>query len=97
VLDPTKIHETLRDLVRVFEGLAEKKRVIDYLDRFIGDLVGRSGGIPRPPAAFSPRARRLSHLGAGQASRYREPAQDTGPLTEYSRFAFGNLGTKAGP
>jgi uncharacterized protein (TIGR02677 family) len=69
--DAAKVHETLRDLVSVFEGLADnaqafmgsigrnlelqqtdvtavvayKKRLIDYLDRFIGDLVSRSGTI----------------------------------------------------
>jgi hypothetical protein len=61
-----KIHETLRDLVRVFESLAEnaqafmagvarsielqqaeadavasyKRRLIDYLERFMGDWCG---------------------------------------------------------
>ncbi|MDE1948420.1 MAG: TIGR02677 family protein [Burkholderiales bacterium] len=66
--DVAKLHETLRDLVRVFEGLAEnaqafmagvarslelqradatavaayKSRLIDYLERFVGDLVRRS-------------------------------------------------------
>lgn len=69
--DVAKIHETLRDLVRVFESLAEnaqafmagvarsielqqaeagavasyKRRLIDYLERFIGDLVRRSDTI----------------------------------------------------
>ena len=69
--DVAKIHETLRDLVRVFEGLADnaqafmagiarsielqqadaaavvlyKRRLIDYLERFIGDLVRRSDTI----------------------------------------------------
>ena len=72
-LDVAKIHETLRDLVRVFEGLADnaqafmagiarsielqqaeaaavvvyKRRLIDYLERFIGDLVRRSDTIAR--------------------------------------------------
>jgi uncharacterized protein (TIGR02677 family) len=67
-VDVAKIHETMRDLVRVFEGLAEnaqafmagvarsielqqteassvasyKRRLIDYLERFMGDLVRRS-------------------------------------------------------
>ena len=70
VPDAAKVHEILRDLVRVFEGLADnsqafianigrnidlqtdagaiiayKKRLVDYLDRFIGDLVSRSGSI----------------------------------------------------
>jgi uncharacterized protein (TIGR02677 family) len=69
--DVPKLHATLRDLLRVFEGLAEnaqafmagvarslelqraeegavaayKKRLIDYLERFIGDLVQRSERI----------------------------------------------------
>ena len=69
--DVPKLHETLRDLVRVFEGLADnaqafmagvarslelqradesavlayKQRLIDYLERFVGDLVQRSEGI----------------------------------------------------
>lgn len=71
--DVAKIHEPMRDLVRVFEGLAEnaqafmasvtrsielqqanasavaiyKRRLIDYLERFIGDLVRRSDSIAR--------------------------------------------------
>ena len=76
-----KIHETLRDLVRVFEGLAEnaqafmagvarsielqqadagavagyKRRLIDYLERFIGDLVRRSDTIAQLILAWTPR------------------------------------------
>jgi len=71
--DVVKIHETLRDLVRVFKGLADnaqafmagvarsielqqaradavviyKRRLIDYLERFMGDLVRRSDTIAR--------------------------------------------------
>lgn len=78
--DPAKVHETLRDLVRVFESLAEnaqafmagigrsielqqaqaeavatyKKRLIDYLERFIGDLVGRSSSIAQYILDLSP-------------------------------------------
>jgi len=70
-LDVAKMHEVLRDLVRVFEDLAEnaqafmagvarslelqqadanavvtyKRRLIDYLERFMGDLVRRSEAI----------------------------------------------------
>ena len=80
VPDAAKVHEILRDLVRVFEGLADnaqafmasigrsiefqqtdasavvayKKRLIDYLDRFIGDLVSRSGGIAQHILALDP-------------------------------------------
>ncbi len=69
--DVAKIHAVLRDLVRVFEDLAEnaqafmagvarnlelqqaeagtiiayKRRLIDYLERFLGDLVRRSDTI----------------------------------------------------
>ncbi|WP_437592253.1 TIGR02677 family protein [Sorangium sp. So ce1000] len=79
--DAAKIHETLRDLVRVFEGLAEnaqafmagvarrielqqadvgavvsyKRRLIDYLERFLGDLVRRSDAIAELLLAVSPR------------------------------------------
>lgn len=78
--DSAKVHETLRDLVRVFEGLAEnaqafmagvarsielqqaeatavagyKRRLIDYLERFIGDLVRRSDTIARLIVALEP-------------------------------------------
>ncbi|MDP2822472.1 MAG: TIGR02677 family protein [Sulfuritalea sp.] len=76
--DAAKVHEVLRDLVRVFEDLAEnaqafmagiarsmeiqqaeagavlgfKTRLIDYLERFIGDLVSRSGAIAQRIAAL---------------------------------------------
>ncbi len=78
--DVAKVHETLRDLVRVFEGLAEnaqafmagvarsielqqaeaegianyKKRLIEYLERFMGDLVRRSDTIARLILALEP-------------------------------------------
>jgi uncharacterized protein (TIGR02677 family) len=78
--DVAKIHETLRDLVRVFEGLAEnaqafmagvgrsielqqaevvavanyKRRLIDYLERFMGDLVRRSDTIAGLILALEP-------------------------------------------
>ena len=79
--DAAKLHETLRDLVRVFESLADnaqafmagmarsielqqadatavlayKQRLIDYLERFIGDLVARSGAIAQHIALLHPR------------------------------------------
>jgi hypothetical protein len=75
-----KIHESLRDLVHVFEGLAEnaqafmagvarsiesqaaevtavvsyKRRLIEYLERFMGDLVRRSDTIARSIVELSP-------------------------------------------
>ena len=80
-LDAAKAHEVLRDLVRVFESLADnaqafmagvarslelqqaeaaavigyKRRLIDYLERFMGDLVQRSDTIARLVLALSPR------------------------------------------
>jgi uncharacterized protein (TIGR02677 family) len=71
--DVAKVHAILRDVVRVFESLADnaqafmagvarsmdlqqaeatavasyKRRLIDYLERFIGDLVRRSNSIGR--------------------------------------------------
>jgi uncharacterized protein (TIGR02677 family) len=73
VVDVTKAHEILRDLVRVFEDLAAnaqafmagvarslelqqadattiaayKRRLIEYLERFMGDLIRRSDAIAR--------------------------------------------------
>lgn len=79
--DVAKTHEILRDLVRVFESLADnaqafmagvarsielqqaqavavvgyKRRLIDYLERFMGDLVRRSDTIARLVLALSSR------------------------------------------
>jgi uncharacterized protein (TIGR02677 family) len=99
--DAAKIHETLRDLVRVFEGLAEnaqafmasigrsielqhsdttaiiayKKRLIDYLDRFIGDLVSRSGGIAQHILALDPVIQPLLRQASQRESRDAAPGQ----------------------
>ncbi|MGT2430706.1 TIGR02677 family protein [Cupriavidus basilensis] len=79
--DVAKVHEILRDLVLVFENLADnaqafmagiarsielqraeatavatyKRRLIDYLERFMGDLVRRSDTIARLLLALGPR------------------------------------------
>lgn len=79
--DVAKVHEILRDLVVVFENLADnaqafmagitrsielqraeatavatyKRRLIDYLERFMGDLVRRSDTIARLLLALGPR------------------------------------------
>ena len=79
--DSAKAHEILRDLVRVFESLADnaqafmagvarsielqqaeagsvvvyKRRLIDYLERFMGDLVRRSDTIARLLQGLAPR------------------------------------------
>jgi uncharacterized protein (TIGR02677 family) len=78
--DVAKIHETLRDLVQVFESLTEnaqafmagvarsielqqadpsaianyKRRLIEYLERFMGDLIRRSDSIAGHLAALAP-------------------------------------------
>jgi uncharacterized protein (TIGR02677 family) len=101
VSDAAKIHETLRDLVRVFEGLAEnaqafmvnigrsielqhsdttsiiayKRRLIDYLDRFIGDLVSRSGGIAQHIVALDPVIQPLLLQASQRESRDAAPDQ----------------------
>jgi uncharacterized protein (TIGR02677 family) len=100
--DDAKVHETLRDLVRVFEGLAEnaqafmagigrnlelqqadaiavagyKKRLIDYLDRFIGDLVSRSGMIALRIRELQPLIAPLLGMAAGREARDAAPGGD---------------------
>ena len=102
--DAAKVHETLRDLVRVFESLADnaqafmvgigrsielqqadanavvayKKRLIDYLERFIGDLVARSGGIAGHILALAPHIEALLWQAAQREARDAAPgdAQD---------------------
>lgn len=97
--DAAKVHETLRDLVRVFESLADnaqafmagmarsielqqadaaavvayKKRLIDYLERFIGDLVGRSGEIAQHIALLHPRIDPLLWMAAQREARDAAP------------------------
>ncbi len=103
-IDVAKVHETLRDLVRVFEGLAEnaqafmagvarsielqqaeanavvtyKRRLIDYLERFMGDLVRRSDSIARMILALSPHIDPLLRSVAEREARDAAPgdAQD---------------------
>ncbi|MDP2809703.1 MAG: TIGR02677 family protein [Rhodocyclaceae bacterium] len=95
VSDAAKVHEVLRDLVRVFEDLAEnaqafmagiarsieiqqadagavlgfKKRLIDYLERFIGDLVSRSGAIAQCIVALDTSIDPMLRLAAGREAR----------------------------
>jgi len=101
--DAAKVHAALRDLVRVFESLAEnaqafmagigrslelqqaradavlayKKRLIDYLERFIGDLVSRSGGIAQRIESLSPRIDPLLWQAAQREARDRAPGDET--------------------
>jgi uncharacterized protein (TIGR02677 family) len=109
--DAAKVHEILRDLVRVFEGLADnaqafmasigrnldlqqtdasavvayKKRLIDYLDRFIGDLVSRSGTIAQRILALDGLIQPLLLLAAQRQSRDVAPgaqAEETDALAD---------------
>jgi uncharacterized protein (TIGR02677 family) len=103
--DAAKIHETLRDLVRVFEGLADnaqafmagvarsvelqqggagavaayKRRLIDYLERFIGDLVRRSDTIAGHIRALAPGLEAMLRLVAEREARDAAPG-DAGEL-----------------
>jgi uncharacterized protein (TIGR02677 family) len=98
-LDPAKVHGVLRDLVRVFEGLADnaqafmagvartielqqadadavmafKQRLIDYLQRFVSDLVGRSGAIVQRIAQLTPQIEPLLLLAAQRETRDAAP------------------------
>lgn len=109
--DAAKIHEALRDLVRVFESLAEnaqafmagigrsielqqaepqavlayKKRLIDYLERFIGDLVGRSAMIAQHVEALSPRIDSLLWLAAQREARDSAPGDESEQLDAVAR------------
>lgn len=97
--DSAKVHGALRDLVNVFEGLANnaeafmaglartielqraevsavlsfKARLIDYLQRFIGDLVTRSSQIAEHLGALKHDAPRLLKIAAER------DAQDAAP------------------
>ena len=53
--------------------LAYKTRLIDYLERFIGDLVGRSGGIARHLLELSPRIDPLLWQAAQREARDAAP------------------------
>jgi uncharacterized protein (TIGR02677 family) len=105
--DVAKIHETLRDLVRVFEGLAEnaqafmasvarsielqqadagavasyKRRLIDYLERFMGDLVRRSDTIAGLILALEPNIDAMLQQAAAREARDAAPG-DTQDRTD---------------
>lgn len=90
--DAAKVHEALRDLVHVFEGLARhaevfmadlartlelqraeleavmgfKTRLIDYLERFIRELIERSGRIAAALEALEPSVPRLLQVAAAR-------------------------------
>jgi uncharacterized protein (TIGR02677 family) len=109
--DVAKIHETLRDLVRVFEGLAEnaqafmagvarsielqqaevnavvnyKRRLIDYLERFMGDLVRRSDTIARTILAVSPDIDPILRSVADREARDAAPGDSSDQADERDR------------
>lgn len=100
--DDAKVHETLRDLIRVFEDLVSnaqafiagigrsielqradahavveyKKRLISYLDRFIGDLVSRSPIIADHIMAVGSSIEPLLVQAARRESRDAAPGQE---------------------
>jgi uncharacterized protein (TIGR02677 family) len=110
--DAAKIHETLRDLVRVFETLADnaqafmagvarsidlqqggadavvsyKRRLIDYLDRFIIDLVRRSDAIARHIRGVAPRLDEMLRLVAGREARDAAPGDENGRAEAQARY-----------
>jgi uncharacterized protein (TIGR02677 family) len=97
--DAAKVHGALRDLVHVFEGLANnaeafmaglartielqraevaavmnfKTRLIDYLQRFIGDLVTRSSQIAELLMGLQPLEQALLQLSAERDARNAAP------------------------
>lgn len=101
-LDVAKLHETLRDLVRVFESLADnaqafmagvarslafqqaeatavvtyKRRLIDYLERFIGDLVRRGDAIGRLIISLEARIGTALHAVARREARDAAPGDE---------------------
>lgn len=109
--DAAKVHAALRDLVRVFESLADnaqafmagigrslelqqaqadavlayKRRLIDYLERFIGDLVGRSGGIAQRIESLSPRIDPLLWQAAQREARDSAPGSEAEQLDANAR------------
>lgn len=109
--DAPKLHEILRDLVRVFEGLAEnaqafmagvarsielqradatavaayKARLIDYLERFVGDLVQRSEPIAQRIEALAPRMDAVLFAVAEREARDAAPGDALQQLDEQSR------------
>jgi uncharacterized protein (TIGR02677 family) len=100
--DAAKIHETLRDLVRVFESLADnaqafmagvarsidlqqggaaavtlyKRRLIEYVERFLGDLVRRSDAIARHIRGVAPRLDEMLRLVAEREARDAAPGDE---------------------
>lgn len=103
--DAAKVHEALRDLVHVFQGLARhaetfmadlgrtlelqragldavmgfKNRLIDYLERFIRELVERSDRIAMTLDALDPDIGRLLDLAAQREAGDAVPGAEDAP------------------
>ncbi len=101
-IDVPKVHEVLRDLVQVFEKLADnaqafmagiartlelqqaeaaavaayKRRLIDYLERFLGDLVRRSDGISSLILQIAPRINAALQLVAEREAKDAAPGDE---------------------
>jgi uncharacterized protein (TIGR02677 family) len=110
--DVAKIHEILRDLVRVFEGLAEnaqafmagvarsielqqaeadavasyKRRLIDYLERFMGDLVRRSDTIASHILALEPSIDAMLQQAAAREARDAAPGDTQDRIDSQNRY-----------
>ena len=111
--DVAKMHETLRDLVRVFEGLAEnaqafmagvarsielqqaeagavasyKRQLIDYLERFIGDLVRRSDTIAGLILALEPSIDAMLQQVAAREARDAAPGDVQDQADSQTRYS----------
>ncbi|WP_246641598.1 TIGR02677 family protein [Paraburkholderia edwinii] len=110
-LDVPKVHEILRDLVQVFEKLADnaqafmagvarsmelhqaeanvvanyKRRLIDYLERFLGDLVHRSDAIAAMLQQIAPRINSALQQVAEREARDAAPADELEAAEERTR------------
>lgn len=110
-MDVAKVHQNLRDLTRVFEGLAEnaqafmagmargvdlrqadataiaaqKHRLIEYLERFMGDLVRRSGSIGSQILALEPHMAAALNAVAGREAVDAAPGDDREAADEHVR------------
>jgi uncharacterized protein (TIGR02677 family) len=110
--DAAKIHATLRDLVRVFESLADnaqafmagvarsidlqqggaaavalyKRRLIEYLERFLGDLVRRSDAIARHIRGLAPRLVEMLQLVAQREARDAAPGDENEQVEAQLRY-----------
>lgn len=110
-LDPAKVHGVLRDLVRVFEGLADnaqafmagvgrtielqhadadavmafKQKLIDYLQRLVSDLVGRSGAIVEALIELSRSVDPLLALAAQRETRDAAPGNEDADTAVYEQ------------